>query len=91
MGDKETILYILKNKEIEKYKNNNDYIRCLYLLSMVDYLSKKNDIPLVSDYDSLRELKLKKPFLVGQADNNDNCIDEFVKHNIYEGDLYDVV
>lgn len=94
-NEMEVILEILENDEISAYARHEDYLKALYLLATADYLSKKNSIPLCDKYDELRHTKLQKPYYVGDSVlfNHDkkNCIDEFVKYNIYEGDLFDAV
>lgn len=87
------ILYIIESKKIDYYVLHEDYIKALYLLSVLDYFSRINDISLCKNYSSLRTKKLNKPFLVNNIPVEDvnKCIDEFVAHNIFEGDLYDAV
>lgn len=90
----EIVLEILETKKIDYYLMHHDNLKALYLLSLLDYFSNQNKIPLCAEYSELRMKKLEKPYYVGdkaQFETCDNCIDEFVKHNIYEGDLYDAV
>lgn len=54
--------YRSQNDEtIRKYFNPKWYPESLYLLAMVDYLSRENDIPLCRDYDDIRIHKLAEP------------------------------
>ena len=90
-----TILGIIENEDVEYYKRHSDYIKMLYLVATVDFISKKYDIPLCEKYNELRNMKLESPFYVGDSNlvnkDNDTLIDEFAKYNIFEGDLYDAV
>lgn len=88
------ILEILESKRIDYYLLHHDYLKAMYLLSLLDYFSNKNNIPLCSDYSELRSQKLEKPYYVGDKITHvkyKNYIQEFAEHNIYEGDLYDAV
>ncbi len=84
---------ILQKKRIDYYYQNDDIVKALYLLSLVDYVCRTNDIPTCSDYAFLRNKKLKDPFYIGDSKefNNRKYIMEFKRHNIYEGDLTDAV
>ncbi len=93
-GEELLLLEILENKSVEYYYENGDILKALYLVSFVDFFSKKNRLPICSEYDSLRSKKLKEPYYVGGkefADSEKNYISEFAVHNIFEGDLYDAV
>lgn len=84
---------LLVNKSIDYFYEHEDYLKALYLLSLIDYLLKKNGLPVCSEYSFLRSVKLKAPYYVGDttADKSTAIIAEFSKHNIFEGDLYDAV
>ena len=72
---------------------------------MLDYLSRINDIPICSKYDDIRSMKLSKPIYpigagvtdkVMRSDDAINkvkaeSIPEFVRFNIYESDIRNVV
>lgn len=93
-GEVEVILEILEKRKIDYYLLHEDMLKAMYLLSLVDYLSKQNEVPLCKEYAELRKQSLKEPYYVGDQIDNCNyedCIQEFVKHNIYEGELYDAV
>lgn len=93
-GEIETLLYILENRRIDYYMLHEDLLKAMYLISLLDYLSLKNQVPLCQEYAHIRKMSLKEPYYVGDRLNNQkykNCIQEFVKHNIFEGDLYDAV
>ena len=55
------IITTLQNDEISKYWNKKWYPEAFYLLAMVDYLSRINDIPLCTKYDDIRTHSLKEP------------------------------
>lgn len=93
-GDINTLLSILENRRIDYYLLHEDILKAMYLLCLLDYISKENQIPLCQEYSELRKQSLREPYYVGDQLRNrkyENCIQEFVKHNIYEGDLYDAV
>ncbi len=94
IGDIDLLLEILEQRVIDYYEQQEDMLKALYLLSFIDYTSKNHNIPLCSEYSSLRRKKLVPPYYVGDMvpwRDDSNCIDEFVLHNIYEGDLYDAI
>lgn len=103
-GDFDFLLDIINSNEIRKLYNQNWIKEALYLLSMVDYLSRINDIPLCSDYNDIRCIKMSNPIYprdvllmdeIQKTDENkkhawDNAIPEFLEHNIVEGDIRNV-
>lgn len=104
-GDENFIKEILESNIIKKYYDKKWYEEALYLLSMIDYLSNDNNIPLVKDYDKYRHMKLNKTIyprdieLISKIkkDNNikksanKNAIKEFKDHNIIEVNIRDVI
>ena len=48
------ITNVIESKEIENYFFKKKYLESLYLLSLVDYLSDKNNIPLLKKYEQIR-------------------------------------
>jgi hypothetical protein len=91
----ECILEIIESDDVSTYIRHEDYLKALYLVATVDYISKKNNIPLCDKYSSVRRIRLEQPYYVGDSSLIDpdkrECIDEFLKFNIYEGDLFDAV
>ena len=61
LGDIDFIADTLESQEIRTYYDRKWYPESLYLLAMLDYISRENDIPLCDEYDDLRRCKLKKP------------------------------
>ena len=58
LGDIDFLNDLLDSDEITDYYNLEWYPECLYLLAMLDYISRVNNVPICSDYDKLRSLKL---------------------------------
>ena len=89
------MLGIIEHEDVEYYRLHGDYVKMLYLVATVDYISKKYEIPLCDKYDEIRNMKLEEPFFVGDSaflnKGVDSGIEEFAKYNIVEGDLYDAV
>ena len=94
-NDLQTVLGIIEHEDVEYYRLHGDYVKMLYLVATVDYISKKYEIPLCDKYDEIRNMKLEEPFFVGDSaflnKGVDSGIEEFAKYNIVEGDLYDAV
>lgn len=105
MGEVEFMLSVLESDEIQSLYNKRWYPEALYLLAMLDYLSRVNDIPLCTRYDGLRTKKLSKPIypvgvrLTSEVMDSDeplkraeqNCIPEFRRFNIIESEVRNVV
>ena len=94
---------IYASKEIDYYYKNKGVDRALYLLALVDYLARTKKITLIKQrYNDLRKLKLEKPLFVGgdavsfatiddaEQQLNMVVIPEFKRHNIIEGDVFNV-
>ena len=103
LGDIEFIKKYLTNNEIVALYNKKDYKESLYLLSLVDYLSKENNLPLVSEFDEIRNKKLNRIYVskslyyllktrvVKVSEVFKECLTEFLKHNIVEADIRNVI
>ena len=103
-GDINFIIEILESKEIRTYYDRKWYPECLYLLAMLDYVSRENHVPLCSDYDDLRSLRIQKTLYPAGvraqvvAAHSDifmkqavqNSIPEFIRFNIVESDVRNV-
>ena len=88
---------------INNYCQNNKYKEALYLLALLDYLSKKNSLPLLKQYDYLRDYKLDKVYvskslylLLAYKSTTvtsiyKECIKEFLKYNIVEAEIDNVI
>lgn len=105
LGDIDFVIEVLENDDISKYYQRKWYPECLYLLAMLDYISKSNQVPLCDKYDDLRKLKLQGPLLpagilaLASVTKNDSvmsmamkeAIPEFMRFNIVESEVCDVV
>lgn len=92
----------LISNEIETLWNKENALCSLYLLSMVDYLSRLNGIPQYSEYDYIRKHKMEKIVYplslrtysiimnISEKSITENAIPEFLIHNIVEGDIFNV-
>lgn len=105
MGDLDFMIDILESDLINRYYEWKWYPESLYLLAMLDYLSRENDIPLCEDYEYLRHCKLEKPVFpasilaISAATKSDaalkqaeeTAIPEFRRFNIIEKEVRNVV
>lgn len=105
MGDIDFIIDTLESGEIRTFYERQWYPECLYLLAMLDHISKLNDIPLCSDFNDLRRRKLSRAIyprdvlLLCALYHNDDAkkqaeeaaIPEFRQYNIIESDIRNVV
>ena len=103
-GDISFINETIKSNEIRRLYDMKWYPECLYMLAMIDYLSRVNHIELDSSFDDLRQLKLNKPVYPKStyvsyvfrndtsmiSDSVNNAIPEFLNFNIIEGDIRNV-
>lgn len=105
MGDLNFMLEILASDEIRTLYDRRWYPEALYLLAMLDYLSRVNNIPLCMNYNDIRAQKLSKPlFPVGVLMTREvmksdeplrkaqrEAIPEFLRFNIVEGEVRNVI
>lgn len=61
MGEHDFVVDTLQSEVIFHYWNEDKRFQALYLLAMIDYLCRKNDIPLCENYNELRSFCFKKP------------------------------
>ena len=61
MGDIDFIIEALESDKIRKLYNKKWYPESLYLLAMVDYLSRENDLPVCAEYNDIRAARLSEP------------------------------
>lgn len=101
MGDLDFIIDTLERDGIRKYYERGWYPESLYLLAMLDYVSRENNVPLCADYDDIRRCKLEKPVypsslrtltrtlqddeVLRQAEKT--AIPEFMRFNIVENEV----
>jgi hypothetical protein len=60
MGDVEFMIQLLETDEIRTLFNRKWYPEALYLLAMLDYLSRENNVPICKNYNDIRKSKLQK-------------------------------
>lgn len=103
-GENDFIVTVIENDDIRKYWNKKWYAESFYLLAMLDYLSRINDIPLCTRYSDIRSQSLKEPLyprdvlmaarLNSELDIREKCvkesIPEFLRFNLVEGDIRNV-
>ena len=104
MGDIDFIIDTLESNKIRTLYQKQWYPECLYLLAMVDYISRENDLPACSDYDDIRSSCLKETLYPASiltmcaVFNNDGpkkdslkeAIPEFIRFNIVESEVRNV-
>ncbi len=104
-GDIAFVIDLLQSKEIRTYYNRKWYRESLYLLAMLDYISRVNEIPLCNEYDDLRQAKLEKTIYptgvlaLSAALRDDqpkkqaekDAIPEFMRFNIIENEVRNVI
>lgn len=105
LGDIGFIIDTYEKNEIRTYYERQWYPESFYLLAMVDYLSRINEVELCSEYDNLRDKKLAEVIYPGgiialdglYSDDHikeeavKNSIPEFIRFNIVESEIRDVV
>lgn len=105
IGDIEFLINALESGIIRQYYDKQWYPEALYLLATLDYVSRVNEVELCADYDDLRSQKLKETIypssiiaqalITGDETIKDKAIEEsipeFIRFNIVERDIRDVV
>ena len=103
-GDIDFIINVLKNEEIAEYFERKWHLECLYLLAMVDYLCRENNMPLIPLFDELRQGKFREIIypagvllycgITKDENYKEEClryaIPEFLRHNIVEAEIRNV-
>lgn len=104
MGDIDFIIETLETDEVRKLYERRWCREAMYLLAMIDYLSRMNDVPLCTNYNDIRSQKLEKLYFsagveVAYAATGDerikekalaNAIPEFMRFNIVESEVRNV-
>lgn len=104
-GDIDFIIDTLEANTIRKLYQKKWYPECLYLLAMIDYLSRENDLPICSEYDDIRKTRLNEPIYPASViamsavsksnqpkrDSFDRAIPEFRRFNIVESEVRNVL
>lgn len=103
-GDMNYIIKTLEQDTVRVLYDKGWNRECLYVLAMLDYLCRVNDLPLCANYDDLRCQRLAEPYyprsvLVYAAVMQDesikeearrNAIPEFMRFNIVEGEVRNI-
>lgn len=101
MGDIEFIIHVLEEDTIRTLYQKRWYLESLYLLGMLDYLSKENDLPICTNYNDIRKQKLTQTvypssvLIQAAIMHNDDikkearqkAIPEFMRFNIVENEV----
>lgn len=101
MGDIPFVIELLQSNQIRDLFEKKWYPEALYLLAMLDYLSRENSIPLCKNYNDIRSAKLDRLIypssvvILCKALNSDapkeECmrlaIPEFLRFNIVENEV----
>ncbi len=104
MGDVNFIIDTLESGKIRKLYQKKWYPESLYLLAMVEYLSRENNLPLCMEYGDIRKVKLQDPIYpagiiaMSAASHSEdpkkeslrNAIPEFIRFNIVEREVHNV-
>lgn len=104
LGDIDFIRTILEDDTIGQLARNKLTGYALYLVAMLDYVSKENDVEICTNYNWLRQLKLPELLIpvsiklgMKMFGNDEvfkeaykDAIPEFLKYNIMEGDVRNV-
>jgi len=105
LGDMEFIVTTLENDSIRVLYKRKWYPEALYLLAMIDYLSRINNLPICTNYNDIRTKKLsRKVYPIGVLTNSKvlnsdkplkeaekDCIPEFKRFNIIESEIRNVI
>lgn len=105
LGDIDFIIETLESGDIRKYYEMKWYPESLYLLAMLDYISRINDVPVCTEYSDLRQCRLTETLypagiLAAAAAAQDDgikeqakreAIPEFIRFNIVENDVRNVL
>ena len=105
MGDVDFIIDTLEKDDIRRYYDMQWYPESFYLLAMLDYVSRENQVSLCADYNDLRSQKLSEPVypssIVAMAALDTDAgvmeaarchaIPEFLRFNIIENEVRNVI
>jgi transcriptional regulator with XRE-family HTH domain len=105
MGDMDFIICTLESGKIRKLYQKQWYPESLYLLAMVDYLSRENDLSPCAEYSDIRRAKLRVPIFPSgviamsaascgdeaKRESLSHAIPEFMRFNIVESEVRNVL
>ena len=104
LGDIDFLIDTIESDDITTYYKRAWYPESLYLLAMVDYISRVNNVPTCDSYSEIRKAKLKNTVypssvIVASVVSKDNrvleraraaSIPEFMRFNIVESEVRNV-
>lgn len=104
MGDMDFIIDTLETNRIRKFYQRQWYPESLYLLAMVDYLCRENDLPVCTEYGDIRKARLREPIFPSsiialcevskserpKQESYDLALPEFKRFNIVENEVRNV-
>lgn len=104
MGDIDFIIDTLESDKIRKLFQKRWYPESLYLLAMLDYLCRENDLPICGEYSDIRAARLREPVFPSgviamsafsrsdkpKTDSYAQAIPEFLRFNVIESDIRNV-
>lgn len=104
-GDIDFLIQVLESDLIRKYYNRKWYLESFYLLRMLDYISRINDVPMCSEYDDLRQQRMQEivypvgVLLTARVLGDESikeqalkeAIPEILRFNIVESDIRNVI
>lgn len=104
MGDMDFVINTLESGEIRKLYQKRWYPESLYLLAMVDFISRENGLPVCSEYNDIRKVRLSEVVypagvVIRSLFSNDesikqesiaDAIPEFMRFNIVESEVRNV-
>ena len=104
-GDIDFLIQVLESDLIRKYYNRKGYLESFYLLGMLDYISRINDVPMCSEYDDLRQQRMQEivypvgVLLTARVLGDESikeqalkeAIPEILRFNIVESDIRNVI
>lgn len=104
LGDIPFMIRLLETNQIRELYDKKWYPEALYLLAMLDYLSRENNVPICQDYNDIRRSKLQRPvypssvMILCKTMKSDapkkECmrmaIPEFLRFNIVESEVRNV-
>lgn len=104
LGDISFLVQLLKSNQIRTYYEKKWYPEALYLLAMLDYLSRLNNVPTCKNYNDIRIAKLECPLYPSSVlllckiqrseapkqESLRTAIPEFLRFNIIENDVRNI-
>lgn len=95
-GGPEFLVRHLKANDVVRLWHNEQKLKALYLLAMIDTICEREELPFAQEYDQFRSYSLADMFYVGNSGLDkdaarENSLPQFLKYNICEGSIDDAV